>query len=187
MSVFAVRASLAYVLAVSIAGHASAAQAEQGSDSADAVVPALNAALSGGDVGSVVGLIDPVDHPRTIAHALGMVQGLAAAGGRMDEFNAIVSGNALQPLLEPDGPYAQGVEETRQFFEGKNAPDILGQVLAFTTELGGDQWLRILVLPAGDCTGLKVQGQTASCSIDGQEVRLTQNGGRWFLDLDHPE
>ena len=161
--------------------------AQGGADTAEAIVPTANAALAEGDLDAVVALIDPVDQPRVVAHSLGFCQGVAAGQGEMEAFNELVAANGLQPLLEPDGPYAQGIDETRAFFDDKDAAAILTQVLAFAGEVGGPDWLRIMVIPEGDCAGLALEGDSGRCSIDGQEVRLVEHDGRWFLDLDYPE
>ncbi len=158
-----------------------------GADSPVQVVRSVNLAISEGDFATLAGLVDPIDHARVIAHSLASSQGLAARFEKMGEFEALLDKRGLRPLLDPDGPYATGLDETRRFFEGKATSAILAELYEFTGGAGGKEWLHLLVLPAGECENLRIQAERAECMIEGEEVRFVQRDGSWYLDLDYPE
>ncbi len=158
-----------------------------GAGSPAQVIESVSSAISEGDFATLVGLVDPIDHPRVVAHSLATNQGLAARFEKTDEFESLLDQHGLRPLLEPEGPYAAGVDETRQFFEGKATSTILAELYEFTKSAGGGEWLHLLILPAGECTNLRIKDERGDCTIEGEEVRFVRREGSWYLDLDYPE
>ena len=163
------------------------AAAAPGATSPAQVVESVNLAISQGDFTTLVGLVDPIDLPRVIAVSLATNQGLAVRFEKTNEFEALLDKYGLRPLLDPAGPYAAGVDETRQFFEGTDTSAILVELYEFTLGAGGQEWLHLLILPAGECANLQVGNDRADCTIEFEEVRFVQREGFWYLDLDYPE
>ncbi len=163
------------------------AQKPGGADSPPEVLQAVDQAIADGDFGSLVGLIDLTDRPRVAAHTVAADQGLAIRFDKETEFYSLLDKYELRPLLDPEGPYAAGVDEVKQFFGDKDTTMILAELFTFAMEAGGEMWFRPLVVPSGACADLEIQGENATCTIEFEEVRFVRRDQRWFLDVDHPE
>ena len=163
------------------------AQEPSGADSPPEVLQAVDQAIADGEFGALVGLIDPTDRPWVAANTVAADSGLAVRFDKVDAFDSLLDKYELRPLLDPQGPYAAGVDAVQQFFGGRDTTTILGELLAFAMEAGGEVWLRPLVVPSGACPDLDIQGENARCTIDFEEVHFVRRDQRWYLDPDYPE
>jgi hypothetical protein len=110
---------------------------------------------------------------------------LAEVGALLESYNAMAAKHGLPQLSDFDEPPDEDVDE---FFRNIDSIALIADVTAFLESVSGDDGSGMtgdeaaLDTAAGVMTDLVIEDDSATATIDGQEVKFVRIEGRWYFD-----
>ncbi|HEX2165586.1 MAG TPA: hypothetical protein VHM02_16710 [Thermoanaerobaculia bacterium] len=110
----------------------------------------------------------------------------AQAAGMAERYEALLARHGVDELMEQETPPgAAGPEAAAALFAGIDQVALIADLMDFMREEFPDEAAgeEPVPVPAGELSGLTVDGDAAHGLIGGEEVDFVRVDGRWYLDL----
>lgn len=114
-------------------------------------------------------------------------EALAEVGALLSSYNAMVARHGLPQLEDFDEPPDEDVDD---FFRDIDSITFIADVTAFLESVSDDETTGVagedasLDTVAGVMSDLVIEGDTATATVDGSEVKFVRIEGRWYFDAE---
>lgn len=172
------------------------ALAADGAESVEALMKQMDAAAASGNASQVLALIHPDDRP-LYGFGMVMIGSFTPLGFMSDEKKAEAVGAEWETLLAkhhidmtPDGgPPAEDPAEmkmrARALFKKVDLPAFVNDAAGFLKKYRkADDTGPMIPAPTGTAEGLKVDGDSATATVEGKPQKFSRVDGRWYIHLE---